>query len=204
MTAMNAFRAEDAVHLFTDAAHYEGGRLTGIGSKLHHFPNIPAVLVVSGNIGHGVIVERLLSGMGYRTFEALSEALPAALVQMAGHPYACGADRAPWRALLVGMAGNGPSIMHVLAPGDGKCHWQAAGSAVVPDPGDGLDFDQLDPERSGLSLMQAQRRNCRDATGAFVIGGFCLHTVVSRDGIASKVLWTWPDRIGGPIDPECS
>lgn len=61
-------------------------------------------------------------------------------------------------------------------------------------------------DRIGAAFMEAQRRTKGQPTGVdcdaqFVVGGQADLTVVTRDGVAVKMLRKWPDRIGEPIDP---
>ena len=66
------------------------------------------------------------------------------------------------------------------------------------------DHRQWNPERDALALIEAQRRDPDITTGLFSIGGQAVLTCLDAKGLSSKVLKTWPDRIGHRIAPDAS
>jgi hypothetical protein len=69
-------------------------------------------------------------------------------------------------------------------------------------------LDDFDPIVDGVKLMEAQRRTpalvglWHGAPGAHVVGGYVLHTIVTRDGVRSGIIHRWPDdAIGEVITP---
>ena len=118
-----------------------------------------------------------------------------------------------WGAFEVIIAGwsdrDDAPAAHVLT-GHAKEGWPAYRCRPVTrfqTPMGDISFriNRADPAGSGLKLMEEQRRKKFELVGGskpvFAIGGFCQHTVVSRDGLSMKILKRWPDKIGQLIDP---
>ncbi|WP_305097486.1 hypothetical protein [Croceibacterium aestuarii] len=67
---------------------------------------------------------------------------------------------------------------------------------------DFCDPGQWEPESDGERLIDAQRRDRGPQFGHYSIGGAAVLTRLDKNGLATKVLKTWPDRIGRRIDPD--
>ena len=69
-----------------------------------------------------------------------------------------------------------------------------------------VPLDEVDPDLYGLTLVEAQRQVPGDEKlglgGIYVVGGHILQTEVSAAGVTEKIIHTWPDEIGKPIDPK--
>lgn len=65
-----------------------------------------------------------------------------------------------------------------------------------------IEIDAFDPEIDGLKLLEVQRlvpsafdMRHPDRTGS-IVGGLGMLTTITRDGISTKVVKRWPDRVG--------
>jgi hypothetical protein len=89
---------------------------------------------------------------------------------------------------------TGPVMM---APGDQAI--QQAALAAMPDGVAGAE--DMDPARDGLTIVLAQRAGQKVVDGMSAVGGFVQLTSVTRDGISTRILHSWPDEWGEPQVP---
>lgn len=69
-------------------------------------------------------------------------------------------------------------------------------------------FDDRDPAATMLKLVKVQRTHkarlgpAEDLPEVYTVGGDVILTEVTEHGIAQRIVHSWPDRIGEPIQPR--
>ena len=225
MSAYFAIRADDAVHLFTDAAWYdETETLTKIETKVIEFPDLNLVATGRGELG---IVAMLAGSMarGAKTFDEVIERAPRVLAEAeASLPAIYGETASAWELLICGWSESRERPeMHIAlgyrSPMPGMEPWQlyewmadVIGAPDIPAETVDMDIDAMlarAPDALGLAVLSIMRDTPQpnyslgpDAPSGHWIGGFAEHSTVSRDGIRRAVLHEWPDEVGRKIEPE--
>jgi hypothetical protein len=233
MSALNCFLTPDAAHVFTDAAIYEPRNLTvgAFANKVTILPQYNAVIGSTGRFVNITLLGIAFAELQYENFDHLAEDFASVTKRavartnqidpnnpnMWGDEFTFGL--AGWSPkqnapafFVVKSAANGQKLAAVPAT---KFYSPAAVFEGVDDSITRFKFDPERPGESGLEIMRAQRLKKFSPLGNvgvkhslyYAIGGFCQHTVISRDGIGVKVLEHWPDKIGStvmPVQPRSS
>jgi hypothetical protein len=226
MSAFNCFLTSDAAHVFTDAANYESENLkvVAFASKVSLLPQYNAVIGFTGPYHNLPLLSTFISGLQYDNFDHLAAEFVSVIkraVAKTNDIFPNGA--AMWGEYTFGLAGwspkqSAPAFFSVKNDGaNGQEVAVPATKYYNPDAAvegfdDSITRHKFDPDRpgeSGLAIMQAQRLTRFSPLGNVgvkhntyhAIGGWCQHTVISRDGISVKVLEHWPDRIGSTVMP---
>jgi hypothetical protein len=222
MSAFNCFLTSDAAHVFTDAAIYEPRNLkvAAFASKVSLLPQYNAVIGFTGPYHNLPLLGTFMAGLQYDNFDHLAAEFVSVIrraVAKTNDIFPNGA--AMWGEYTFGLAGWSPkqsapaffSVKNSVANGAAvPATKYYSPSAVFEGVDDSITRFKFDPERpgeSGLEIMGAQRLKKFPILGGdkystyHAIGGFCQHTIVSRDGISVKVLERWPDRIGSSVMP---
>lgn len=155
-------------------------------TELELAPKIRAKIEEAGGVPETGHSEIMLAGF--------SEAAGPMVAAMRTFPQAVSGDEIlePWKLYrLPQIWFAGPNIADKM---------QAMGVTL-----DGLRRDGLEPH--AVDLMQAMREvkdinpTAPHLPPIFGVGGHLQHVRITRDGAESRILHTWPDVIGEPIDP---
>jgi hypothetical protein len=222
MSALNVFLTPDAAHMFTDAAIYEPKniKIAAFASKVTLLPQFNAAISATGRYSNLMLLSGFIAELEFDNFDHLASDF-AQLVKRAvaktNEIIPNGAEM--WGEYTFGLAGWSPkqnapaffSVKNSVANGAAvPATKYYSPSAVFEGVDDSITRFKFDPERpgeSGLEIMGAQRLKKFPILGGdkystyHAIGGFCQHTIVSRDGISVKVLERWPDKIGSTVMP---
>lgn len=227
MSALNCFLTPDSAHVFTDAAIYEPKNLkvAAFASKVTLLPQYNAVIGSTGRYYNLLLLSTAFAELEFDNFDHLaSDFVPLVKRAVAKTNQIIPNGAEMWGEYTFGLAGwspkqNAPAFFSVKgAAGNGQevaavpATKYYSPSAVVEGFDDSITRFKFDPERpgeSGLEIMRAQRLKKFPPLGNVgvkhhlyhAIGGFCQHTIVSRDGISVKVLERWPDKIGSTVMP---
>lgn len=212
MSAINVLVQSDCVHLYTDAAAYQpDGRLDGIVQKARSMPHLNCAAAMRGAfVGFAPIMEEI-SAAG-TSFDAQRENMPRLLQACAvayDHLLSQCSHGPEFEVIIAGISETrGPSAYLVPSHDHYGEPWSIIdleGLSATPASGvvhqrineiaAGRNADQLDPITDGLAIMEAQRA---EGSGAFV-GGFAQLTTVDADGVHSRIIHRWPDRIGRKV-----
>jgi len=211
MSAINVLIQTDRAHLYTDAAIYQpDGELVGIGPKVRMMPHINAAMAMRGAfLGLAPIAEELSAAP---SFDALRAGIIDCLKKCAAS-YAHLLDQCSagpdFEVVIAGISETtGPSAYLVASHsryGDPWSIVDLSGLSLTPASdvvhqsvfaiADGRDADQLDPVADGLAIMEVQRA---ERSGAYV-GGFAQLTTIDADGVHSRIIHRWPDRLGEKV-----
>lgn len=225
MSAIITLLARQAAHVFTDGAGYDqNGKLLQFLTKAYPVPQ--ARLVVSTR-GHGIATAALGSLFG--SMQSLDEARDRAIGTLEfaeshlGHVWQLSADRGAVQVVVAGLDSEGRPAAFTLANCD--CGPDVPAWKVVPIEGLAVmpSTPQIAPEIMGLidgkrsfdditdadcvEIMEVVRRHRLpvigrdDLAAVYAIGGFIQATSVSAEGISTRILRRWPDRIGERISP---
>ena len=227
MSAFNCFLTPDAAHVFTDAAIYQPTNLKvgAFANKVTILPQYNAVIGSTGRFINLLLLGIAFAELEYDNFDLLADDF-ASVVKRAvartnqidpNNPDMWGEytfalagwspkQNAPAFFSVKSVAGNGEEVAAVPAT---KYYNPAAAVEGFDDSITRFKFDPERPGESGLEIMRAQRLKKFAPLGNvgvkystyYAIGGFCQHTIVSRDGISVKVLEHWPDKIGSTVMP---
>lgn len=204
MTALNLYRTGDAVHVFTDGGFYddENGVLLDFGSKIYRLDPHKAVFALSGRVEDAnSVAYALLRSPVRRAADLLADF--DGIVDGAADP------RHSFQSVIAGWDDetSAPFARLLVRFDSGETQGMDVNS-VMTSPGVVAQFNPDDPARSGLAIMENQRRQRFKPEGRkgdrllYVVGGFCEHTRISQSGVERRILKTWPDTIGQPIQPE--
>jgi len=220
MSAVNTIVQSNAVHIVTDgAAYYLDRTFQFYANKIVPLPHLRCAVAVRGPALAVPFLSSVLSHA--ETYDALKEAAPEAL-QTAAEMYspifsACctGAD---FEVVVGGFTNDGRPDAYLVAshrrygiepwtvapidglvclPNDEKLHAKIVASLPAS-----ATPDDLDPVRDGLTILELQRSNpaaAVDGDDLCAIGGFAQLTSVTADGISTRVIHRWPDRVGSKI-----
>jgi hypothetical protein len=224
MTALNTVQHADAMHVLTDGARYDiDGRFVGFSPKVWSLPHINAVVSSRGpRIFLPAIVEML--GCVGTSFDDLKEKIvpflrkswDTLLDHADFHDFGPDADvvvaglsetRGPEAYLITSHENYGrPSWLITdmeglsIAPGNEEIHAEVL--KLFPP---GTQASEIDPVRDGIRLMEIQRNAIVPVAGAAgrelrTVGGFIQLTSVTADGISSRIIHRWNDRVGERLD----
>lgn len=221
MTAVNVIRQRDAVHFLTDgAAVGPDGNVAFTAPKVFALPQLRCAVAVRGTSMGLTLLSNLLSMAGSfaelrrRSGEFIAEGVDAldklglagqqghgAQVFVGGFPSSTGGAEVfvVSTATVGGYPGGTPIPIQGVCITPGEAVTQVGGEAAFFG---GRHVDDLDPINDGLALLEAQRRTPVEG-GRYLVGGFGQLTTVRRSGeITTRILCSWPDRIGAPIRPQ--
>lgn len=213
MSAINVLIQTNRVHLFTDAAIYQlNGELAGIGPKVRMMPHINAAMAMRGSfLGLAPIAEELSVAP---SFDKLREGIVPCLQACAetyGHLLNQCSAGPDFEVVIAGMSETGGPSAYLVAShnryGEPWSIVELAGLSATPASdavhqrvfatADGRDADQLDPVVDGLAILEAQRAHRFD--DVVCIGGFAQLTTIDADGVHSRIIHRWPDKLGEKI-----
>lgn len=209
MTAFNAFVTSNEVHLFTDGAFVDtsNDKINGIASKVIPLLPYPAAVCASGPAFIPTLVAGALADTPSDNFDDLLTKFSEVVQRyMKKTPV-------DWGRFQVGLAGWSPkenapvfALIKSFQEGDTPAFAPTRVNRHLSPPILGIfSFDGENPEKSGKTLLEKQRRTlCRVEGGrtAYVVGAFAQHTIVSRDSVTMRVIERWPDRFGERISPH--
>lgn len=213
MSACNVFVTADEARIFTDGAWLrQDGTLDHIRPKVLLLPHFPAVIATQG----GSDLPAVIGPQFERMFRSFDEMVAGASAFMRDPPAVLRPILAMpvfkiERVFLIGYSEAADEILGFylqsveeggLPPWETARVWRAVsppaeyGEARL-HPAGGLIGPPL-----ALDIMEEQRSftgNIGNGTEVRAVGGFCQMTVVRREGITSRVLRRWPDRIGAML-----
>lgn len=212
MTAMNAFARQTGAYLIADTAGYRhDGTVLGFAEKVATDARLRMMIGCCGRVGNyaGDRIERWLAGQPDQltAFARLSALLCDLTDDASEHDAAAGPLPEGIRLTVAWWADREArgrcAIMastEALAGGAQPFELRDVATMFMPalsdrDPWPGHSFD---PEADGLALAEHQRAVDFDAGNAHVGGQVILYRV-DANGITSRELCRWPDRIGRPI-----
>lgn len=213
MSAINVLIQKDRVHLFTDGAAYlPDGQIQAILPKGRMLPHVNAAMAMRGAfIGLAPISEELSRAA---SFDDLKANIVPVLQSCAVHyehllnQCSCGTD---FEVAIAGISeATGPTAYLVASHGAYGEPWiihDLGGLSATPantevhnrivDIASGREADRLDPVADGLAIMEAQRAARFD--DGVTIGGFAQLTTIDADGVHSRIIHRWPDRVGRKV-----
>ena len=211
MSAINVLIQTDRVHLYTDAAIYQpDGQLSGIGPKVRMMPHINAAIAMRGSfLGLAPIAEELSAAPSFDKLRGgIVDCLKKCVVAY-GHLLDQCNFGPNFEVVIAGISETGRPVAYLVASHDRHGEpWSIVdldGLSATPAPdvvhqriydiAAGRNADQLDPVADGLAIMEAQRAA---GEGAFV-GGFAQLTTIDADGVHSRVIHRFPDRLGEKV-----
>lgn len=210
MSALDVFVSENRVDIYTDGAVYtKDGEIAGLMSKALAIPQMCGAVAWVGAPQTGFLAAGIIGDMAIRSIDDVQDRFGNKLRELYS-PVGFGPN--PFEIVVLGKANDGAlKALHYArdTQPDGRKPFQAKVIRKFCTPYSGCFSTAMDefngsPE-SGLRLMEEQRRYKFVATETqiemFAVGGFCQHTVVSKDGVSMRVLHTWPDEIGRKIEP---
>lgn len=208
MTALNALVRSDRVHLMTDGAAYSpGGAIEGSMSKVHMLAHLPAALSFRGPVYFWTALVARLDVSGCRTFDELLGGIVDEVrmcleigARMHGHAHV--------EVIVAGWSHERDQpecyLIDSKAGGDLTPAPDGYFSPMEPDMGRRLSaggwnlYDEKNDARALLDLMRCQRAE-RFAIGhgpeVAPLGVFAQHTVLTRDGIISRIVERWPEDV---------
>ncbi|MCO5129277.1 MAG: hypothetical protein M9932_01765 [Xanthobacteraceae bacterium] len=213
MSAINTLIQNDRVHLYTDAAAYlPDGEIQAILPKVRMLPHINAAMAMRGPFLGLAPIAEVLSLAG--SFDDLKANIVSVLQNCADQfehllgQCSLGSD---FEVVIAGLSETtGPSAYLVASHDRYGEPWaiiDLIGFSATPANADvhgriqnianGRGVDGLDPVADGLAIMQAQRESrFEDIVG---VGGFAQLTTIDANGVHSRIIHRWPDRIGGKV-----
>lgn len=215
MTMLNAWIANGAGHLMTDAASYDDtGMILGLGPKLITFPGWRGVVATLGRAAT-CRAEYALKTLDGLTESNLGSMLPAAVRAIYDENDRDDPSRANDLAMVAVVWSdslNAP-VMWQCGTG-GRClmpglqpfvaYRGTSGVGVVHpylDDWSGYEWATLDPEADGAGLAEAQRRvqlvTPHNPVDFPVVGGFVDCATVTADGVNLRRIVEWPTDIVG-------
>lgn len=217
MTALNTFVTPDAIHIATDGASWlPDGRIVHEGQKVAILAHLPAVIALRGP---SLLIPSLVANVSanFTEFDGLAAAAPV-LFRAVHDQYRTEmekrgiADDTPRDSEFV-LAGWSDERRRLEAYGlqshdrYGREPWQpyeirsgncnvAPSDSVLLEKVSAVDIEDLlsDPESVVLGIMELQREiplELDDGRKMSVVGGFCQHTTLTRDGISTRIVKRW-------------
>lgn len=209
MSVANTLIADNAVHVVTDGGWTDAatGRLIDISSKVFAYPEKRAAMVGLGGAWVGPCLDVDIRQQEYTNYSELRAGILARLPttirevheQVAGAPPNWGLFAivlAGWqdgkgRAEVLFVDNTNPKKAPIVTITDGA-HWLG-----IPVPA-GLDPDNI--EESARVIVGAQRYHKEPVmpggVAASVATGFVELTTIDANGIRSKIVGRFPDRVG--------
>jgi hypothetical protein len=220
MSAINVVLKKSSVHIICDAASYdERGNLIAAVPKVALLPHLNAAIACRGPRISVPLFADLLPAIA-TTYDELKTEAPTFLRDLQPMLQASFAHCSLGTEFDVVVAGisetAGPDAYLICSHTryGGVQPWTTVQLAELTTlPGDldirarfidrvPHDIEAFDPERDGLTVLEAQRAAPIEHAGdkSFVgVGGFAQVTSITRDGIVTKVIHRWPDEIGHQI-----
>lgn len=218
MTAINVFCRGRAVHLLTDGAYLSpDGVLRLIGPKVRTLPHLNAMAIMRGPFDlESAFVNAL--GTAMTSFDHLLANFESAVNTIAdAHAAANGFES--FDLVVAGVsefyqmpkvigafcgetAGTNRTVVQSLS--DWTAPMTAGIRARLAARGIDPESPSFDPERDGLTLLEEQRREVIQPQGwpaIHIVGGFAQLTTLTTDGITTRVLKRWPDKVNEKISP---
>ncbi|MBP1848504.1 hypothetical protein J2046_006800 [Rhizobium petrolearium] len=200
MSVLNILVDADSATLITDGAGFRAGRLVSLSRKQVALPHLSAVVGIRGNAGFAgqikhwadtcATLDELINGVGgrLRKYKPWVRYLPAIFkVDIA----------------IVAHNGRAP-IAKVMSsfdrPGMPAFEWMNVTSWAAPAVAniDGrFDLVARDPHRGAVNLVDAQR-----ALNDTPVGGYVQFTEIDQEGITTRCLKVYRDKIGKAIDSK--
>ena len=209
MTALIAFALPDAGYVYSDGAvPWPDGRISHFSQKITIFGQLRAVVGVTGA---AEFQSQLAERCGdVATFDELRSTFSDLVRET--HAYVLSHISVDPRltALLVGWSEKEDrcEIYTVDSDAGVAAAWSRQGpgraslSSYTPELASeiargGLTLEDAakNPAKLGPELMEAYRRAFIPAT----VGGFCQETVITAEGVTTRVVRRWPDRVGERI-----
>ncbi|HEV2082796.1 MAG TPA: hypothetical protein VGR32_10135 [Brevundimonas sp.] len=213
MTAINIWVASDCAIVCTDAVTAEGKRVLWIGTKMRHFPHLPAVLVYTGRSAHGPLVDEYIGGDCYDFDDLVADLAPAmtdALHDKAAWLQEMNSAGEPFDLYAVGWSRSAQAFQAHVCSYDGKADPQTSLVGLLAIQPGGPEFVSAlieagvgpqaimankDVVGTFKRVMQIQREVA--ASIGHVIGGFHQLTILTQHKIETAVIDRWPDRCEG-------
>jgi hypothetical protein len=215
MTAMNVWTQPGAAYLLTDSAFYTpDGKILAFGEKMIDVTgDFRAAMAPTGALLPHWLIEAV-SDIDADSFGQFLSFLPSVLrrlekrapgdtMAMAVIGFHEGAQE-PSAYLLGNDHGAIPEPYVPYTVAEVAHHFSGCAHTAFDREVDFADPASFDPERDGLTLIEAQRRDpFEDVEGSpYRIGGHAILTRLDRGGITHKILREWPDVVGERIRPE--
>ncbi|MCK1401967.1 hypothetical protein IVB45_17810 [Bradyrhizobium sp. 4] len=229
MTAINIIVKADCAHVFTDGAFYSSaGILTHVGQKCFTLPTMDSALVIRGRCDVMPLlineIDKRCSDFD-SVVEEVASALQAVTTMAAvvmPEVLHAGAFDPAFELWLIGYSTSRRAFETYILPTHdyhaGLIAWQVGkveGSICAPAPTadaaraagltEQVGLDAFDPAVDGLKLLEIQRLvpsafdMRHPAKVGCIVGGLAQLTTITREGIFTKVLKRWPDRVGQRI-----
>ena len=217
MSACNGFVTPTASYLFTDAAVCDPNtfKVLAFLSKVAHIPHCGAAISATGNAMVTSLFGSTLAQRDLRDFDDLvSQSLDALQKCIRDVEALPGATKHVFENFRIGIAGwspkaNAPAFYSIQSnDGIGIKPFELLSCDKFINPAAShendrsiidLNFEPKRPAESGLAIVRAQRKmKCGQY---YAVGGWAQMTTVTRDGISTRILEKWPDKIGQRIVP---
>jgi hypothetical protein len=213
MSAMNVIRNADGLTILTDGACYDtSGVVQCICSKIIILPHLSAVVAARGLLS--LLPALFEIAWVCRDFDELRSRIQENIHSLPLGPggaevVVAGYARDVFEIFMLPIhdiyAAEGYPF-GVMTPVPGHLIQPSLDPAVAAQIGwripvtdlMGHAWNNFNVERDGLRLMECQRH---DGNGGFLVGGFVQATVLTRSGISSSIIHTWPDQVGCRIEP---
>lgn len=215
MTAINVFFAPDRVHMVTDGAAIEqDGRLARLSNKAVPIPHLNAVIGARGAAGLPGILSELITSTanGYDEVKACIIGKFRSVIEPAAERQrAAGGGEFEVDLVVAGLSESAGPNCYVIAshanhPGVSAWTLIPIEFALLTPENDALAADiepllegDCDVEAVAVRALEGQRRirvPHGTAGEVCIVGGFAQLTTVAPDGITSRILKRWPDKIG--------
>lgn len=222
MTAINAWAGKDSATVYTDGAWIaDDGRLLWIAPKVLPLPHITAAMVVRGNSQTIHVLNSHLPGL----LTSFDQAVRDTGVMMMDPPEHLRAAMGPesfggWQIMLMGYSETVSGFAGVFMQGtrqNSGADWKVEPfdrlvTPMSPDLAAHVESMEADPGEAEAGAIMERQRHIANADPAgvrgYVVGGFCQRTHITIEGITSRIVARWSDRIGqrlvGPMvrDPR--
>lgn len=231
MSAYVVVQRPDAVHVLTDGLSYtREGVVAAITSKCGQLGPMPAVITTRGPADLQEIIAEFAASVASAgaDFDWFIDAFPSLMEHVHGGLVSAG-RRPEFEVVVAGWSATQNRLVvyswenHGRRRTEGSCRYKlvelTSPLVMAPVPSDpdllaagwnpALRWNAFDPERDGLTIMEAQRRfrSTEDDhvdPGLFFVGGRVTLTTITRHGIVQKPIKDFADTIGQKIRPELS
>lgn len=218
MSAMTATACADGVILLTDAAFYNQhtGVLTGFARKAWQVPRIGAAYSSRGFAGAFKLFELACAAVPYSSWDEFVQRLDTVwsafdqFSQAAAPGYfaqimICGISESRDRSEILWRT-NQPKGQYGLDPFQTFVWTDGTVSFGLNTDAFGPEFN---PVTDGISAFEIARAEVADLSCGesivpvlgHAVGGWMDQTLITRHGIETQTVHTWPDAIGEPIQP---
>jgi len=223
MSALNVLKRRDVIHVVSDGGYYDDdGRVLSFGCKVYPIAHFPGFVGALGRVLAGPLLAAAL-GQAASDIDALFDKIELLLPEFEDRfedvleDGVSGMMVGGWSAArnemrlgyIKGRAKSEPDI-HTLKifAGDQAIAWPVISEARQLDAFGRLFYSIDDvpaPEDYAKRQLMAQRHtefelpSGRKGCG---IGGFGQLTTITRDGVGTKIVARYPDRVGEYMTPE--